>query len=531
MHDIESKGLRYSLAAFGLAASLMLLLASAYANFRYGCNLGRTGHDCMVWGTASAASDVLMAGSPFFLFAAWHNRNYTQALAAFIVWGITTAFAFQSALGHAALNRLDVVSKRAGVSTSYADVRDELKQARQERGFIPQHRNEATLKAEMERHKTSRMWSNTNECTEAAGKAAREYCATYQGLHGEMGYAQQATKLDERIAALTEKSDKLVTESPAVMSEADPGAQTVANMTGWDVRTTQGWLGILAVLMLLTGAGLGPYSSMSLLGVTPGRRKVTTIEGELVPVDPKDAKLALAPPQKVLEAQPILDKPLPIPQVARPDPVDEGKQLLELISYPRTRMKGPLLPKDAPRKCALRFLAWATAHKLYGEHDVEAFDKLFGQYFLGAHIEETGLRVVKPELESFTRFVTKSSGKRGTFWEIREQPIAKLIALLEKEKIITGPKPVANTEGDKNVIVPFSGAAGAEPDVGAPAESQMDLSARAFLKRVASLKNGLAWSEHDDPMLARAEKASWRERMIGAHRKQKNRMARNRSAA
>ena len=42
MHDVDNRGIRYTLASAGLVASLIFLLASMAANYRYGFSLART---------------------------------------------------------------------------------------------------------------------------------------------------------------------------------------------------------------------------------------------------------------------------------------------------------------------------------------------------------------------------------------------------------------------------------------------------------------------------------------------------------
>src|SRR5262245_56492000 len=107
MHDVESKAFRFTLAGSGLFASLIFLLASMYANYRYGYSFARSGQDGIIYGSAAAAGDILMAASPFFFFAALRNRETLRAIAAALVWAATTALAAQSAVSHASLNRFD----------------------------------------------------------------------------------------------------------------------------------------------------------------------------------------------------------------------------------------------------------------------------------------------------------------------------------------------------------------------------------------------------------------------------------------
>lgn len=545
MHDVESRSARAILASVGLAASLMLLCCSGYMNFRYGYTLGRTSQDGYIYGSAAAAADLLMAASPFFFFAAIRNREVARSLAAVLVWVVTTAFAAQSAIGHAAANRFDVASARTVSSTSYQDVRDDLKDARQKIGFIPDARPELAVRAEIEKHKVNRFWTGSNECTEISGKAQREYCATYQALNAELGNSMERAKQQTRIDALVAKSDQAGTVNIAVASEADPQAKVISIMSGFDLKTVQGMLTLMVVLMILLCAGLGPYASMSML--VPPRRTTRagalTVEGELVPNPPAEPKLALPAPRALtalLTGSKLEPKPV-FPH--RPEPQSDAKRLLEAIDFAPSFYRGPERDKDSRDHVAWRFLAWVTAHGLGGEHNNEKMDALLEEFAAADHRPAWASRVVKAELQALGKgFATAKQASvpradggrdRATHWVIVPPTIPKLLALLEKNKVIAGPKQPPAKEAGPSTVVPFSGAAGVAPDAipAADKASQMDISSKAWLKRVASLANGLDWSAHNDPSLTRAEKASWRERLIGQHRKQKNRMARNRSAA
>ena len=81
-------------------------------NWRFGYSLGKTEFDGLIYGSASAAADCLKALVPFFFFAAVRNRMWSQAAASAVVWLVVTAYSLTSALGHAALNRMDTAGQR-----------------------------------------------------------------------------------------------------------------------------------------------------------------------------------------------------------------------------------------------------------------------------------------------------------------------------------------------------------------------------------------------------------------------------------
>ena len=98
---------RHFLGVLGVIAAGILLAVSAAMNYRFGFSLGKTAMDGQIYGLASAAADCFKALVPFFLFAAIRNRMWSQAAAAAVVWAVVTGYSMTSALGHAALNRLD----------------------------------------------------------------------------------------------------------------------------------------------------------------------------------------------------------------------------------------------------------------------------------------------------------------------------------------------------------------------------------------------------------------------------------------
>ncbi len=145
-------------------------------NWRFGYSLGTTEFDGLIYGAASAAADCLKALIPFFLFAAIRNRMWSQALAAAVVGVVVTAYSLTSALGHAALNRLDTAGQRAQQTAVYQDMRSDIKRMEEQVGWIPQHRPAATVASEMDGMRNQLSWGRTKGCTEVAGKFNRDFC-------------------------------------------------------------------------------------------------------------------------------------------------------------------------------------------------------------------------------------------------------------------------------------------------------------------------------------------------------------------
>jgi hypothetical protein len=248
---------RHALGVLGVVAAGILLAVSAAMNYRFGFSLGKTALDGQIYGAASAAADCFKALVPFFLFAAIRNRMWSQALAAGVVWAVVTGYSMTSALGHAALNRLDTTGQRAVEAAHYKDLRADSKRAQEQLTWIPAHRPAETVTAELNVLKAQRSWLLTRECAEVAGKAAREFCQQFYKLNAEFASAQESQKLESRIADIAAKLAN--TAAGTVMAEADPQASVLAKITGLAVDKVQTALTIFVALLIEIGSGFGMY--------------------------------------------------------------------------------------------------------------------------------------------------------------------------------------------------------------------------------------------------------------------------------
>lgn len=248
---------RHALGVLGVLAAGVLLAVSAAMNYRFGFSLGKTEMDGQIYGMASAAADCFKALVPFFFFAAVRNKMWSQALAAVLVWGVVSAYSMTSALGHAALNRLDTSGQRAVQTATYHDLRADSGRAKEQLGWIPAHRPAETVSAELNVHKSQRQWMATRECTAVSGKSARDYCQQFHKLNAELASGQQSQKLETRIAEIGAKL--AMTTGATALSDADPQASVLARLSGLDVGQVQTVLTIFVALLIEIGSGLGMY--------------------------------------------------------------------------------------------------------------------------------------------------------------------------------------------------------------------------------------------------------------------------------
>lgn len=249
--------IRHILGVLGVLAASVLLVVSMMMNYQFGYNLGKTPVDGQIYGMASAAADCFKALAPFFFFAALRNRIWSQAVAAALVWVVVTAYAFTSALGHAALNRFDTSGQRVAASASYKDLRADLKRAEDQLKWIPPHRPPSTVEAELNVLKAQRPWMTTKECTDATLRSSREFCQQYFKLNAEYASGQEAEKYRVQIAKLGAEAAQAT--GAAVLGLPDPQANLIARLTGLEFETVQTGLMLFVALLIEIGSGFGMY--------------------------------------------------------------------------------------------------------------------------------------------------------------------------------------------------------------------------------------------------------------------------------
>jgi hypothetical protein len=258
--------MRHALGVLGVLAAGVLLAVSAAMNWRFGFSLGRTEFDGQIYGAASAAADCMKALVPFFFFAALRTKMWSQAAASALVWVVVMSYSMTSALGHAALNRLDTAGQRAATVQTYKDHRADLKRAQEQLSWIPQHRPAQAVQSQIDSVKADRAWRWTKGCTKVTGPKGRSYCQKYHGFTAELASAEQANVLEARIA---DTQAKLAQSSGAtVMSEADPQAAVLAKLAGVfmpsiKVEDVQTALTVFIALLLEVGSAFGMYVAFS----------------------------------------------------------------------------------------------------------------------------------------------------------------------------------------------------------------------------------------------------------------------------
>ena len=258
--------MRHALGVLGVLAAGVLLAVSAAMNWQFGYSLGRTPLDGQILGSASAAADCMKALVPFFFFAAWRNRMWSQAAASAIVWAVVTGYSLTSALGYAALARADTAGARSAQSMNYQDVRADLKRAQDQLSWAPQHRPAATVQAEIGGIKGQKAWGWSSGCTKMDGAAERKLCDKFHALEAELGSALDVARLEKRIEAAQAKLGTQTSHTGS--AEADPQAAVLAVLLAKvfpsvQVGDVQTMMTVFVALLLEVGSGLGMYVAFS----------------------------------------------------------------------------------------------------------------------------------------------------------------------------------------------------------------------------------------------------------------------------
>ncbi len=253
--------MRHVLGIAGVTAAAVLLIVSAAMNWRFGYTLGKSDFESQLYGAASAAADCFKALLPFFIFAAFRNKSYSQALGGALLFAVCFSYSLTSSLGFAALNRADSNGSRVLKAETHQDLRVELDRSRDALKALPAHRPAGTVSGEIEAFKQNARWAASEECSNATSSKSMTYCEGFYKLKAELAIAEQADKLDAKVAQLRLKLGAIDPE--AVVKASDPQSQVLAGLTGRSTEEIQTSLTVLIALLVELGASLGFYTAFS----------------------------------------------------------------------------------------------------------------------------------------------------------------------------------------------------------------------------------------------------------------------------
>ena len=261
--------MRHVFGVFGVAAALILLAVSAAMNWRYGFGLGKTEFDAHILGAASIAADCMKALMPFFIFSAYRNRNWSQALGGSALWAVCILYAMTSAIGFSATNRSDTSGTRRVQAEKYEDLRGELNRITQQQSWLEKHRSAGTVAAEIEAAKQNVRWTTSEGCTNATVDESRELCKNYHKLNSELADANK----DEELQRHADARRGMLAGMQGGAKVADPQADIIAKLSGLDSKQVETAMTILVMLLVELGSSLGLYVSTSAWRIHEPQRK------------------------------------------------------------------------------------------------------------------------------------------------------------------------------------------------------------------------------------------------------------------
>jgi hypothetical protein len=253
--------MRHVFGGVGVIAALILLSVSAAMNWQFGYSLGKTQFDSHIFGAASIAADGMKALMPFFIFSAWRQRNYPQALGATALWAVCIIYAMTSALGFAALNRSDTSGARTIQHEKYEDLRAELTRVTQQQGWLEKHRPTGTVQSDIEGAKQNYRWTSSEGCTNATVDKSREFCENFHKLGAELAVAKQADAFSKQADDIRGKLAAM--DGGKVVKVADPQAAILSSLSGLDISRIDVALTLLLTALVELGSSLGLYVSTS----------------------------------------------------------------------------------------------------------------------------------------------------------------------------------------------------------------------------------------------------------------------------
>jgi len=263
--------MRHILGLFGVVAASILLLVSGAMNWQFGAGLGTTAANAHILGFASAAADGMKALLPFFIFAAFRQKSWSQVAAGGVLWGVCLAFSLTSALGFSAMNRKDSAGAREVQAVAYADLRTELARQRERLSWIPQHRPAETVANELRSMEQHRRWRSSAGCTDATASKSRAFCATYHGLAAEAAAGREAAKIETQIASVKSQLAK-APRGVSAKTLADPQSHFLGKLLGQDESMIQMGLIVLMALLVEFGSALGFYVVFSQWNIYADRK-------------------------------------------------------------------------------------------------------------------------------------------------------------------------------------------------------------------------------------------------------------------
>lgn len=237
------------------AASLVLMGAVAWMNYRFMSRLGASEFDGQVLGIASVAVDVMLGLlGPLIMWGLANGRRL-------YVWGavsVVSAFAilsFVSGLGFAAEGRDGAAAKRETQRLAVNAAHQRLESLQETRKRLGSPQPSTVIEAELVGLRADRRWVLSKQCTVMRQGELVQWCQGVHKLNTEQATAKEKQRLEIEISTAT--SELVAARQALGHGLLDAQIDMIVEGTGWGEAKVRVGLLLLAALVMQLGAGFG----------------------------------------------------------------------------------------------------------------------------------------------------------------------------------------------------------------------------------------------------------------------------------
>ncbi len=225
--------------------SLGFAVVSGLFNASYAARFGQDASERMTWVAASILITCFVTGLPVAI-EVLRARVPHLAAAARLLWVAGVLFSFVAAMGYAAATRGQVTAEadtrlkdRAGIERAIARSETEL-------AALPQHRPARAVEADLHLAEAAvgRAYGWSKECRKIKDRWQRRACRPVLELRRELAVAEEAQRIEDRLAALRQQLDGLAVVGVSANPQAD-----VLSWLGGRLLSPDGWERVLTVFI------------------------------------------------------------------------------------------------------------------------------------------------------------------------------------------------------------------------------------------------------------------------------------------
>lgn len=247
-------------ARLAYAAALIFSLASTGTNLLYGIGKGTDWSSSLVWASVSVAVSVVFALSWPALLLSLQQRQWARAIIVFVALSLSGTYSIIAALGSAGGGRADATAQEQTSSDTRAKLGTSYETAKAELTTLAKTRPAAELRALIDGVKTD---PRSGGCAMVRGSTEMR-CPRLTSWRAELARAERRQEL----SAIMTKAQSELARAPAQANSDVVALTTYLAVLGVGVpaETVNGWLVLLAVLIVECGSGLSMAIGMSFAG-------------------------------------------------------------------------------------------------------------------------------------------------------------------------------------------------------------------------------------------------------------------------